>query len=142
MSCDAPDKLFMGTDRAIRLALLVTELVTNAAKHAYPDGRRGRIWVRVTQASVGIASVSVRDEGVGLPPSFDIDKGRGLGMRLAKGAGATGRWQHRHHAPWLGHRVRDRGALVVVPRRGQLAADQQSSTTSKYSASITLCVLT
>ncbi len=84
VSCDAPDTLFMGTDRAIRVALLVTELVTNAAKHAYPQGERGRIWVRVTQASAGLASVSVRDEGLGLPPSFDIDKRRGLGMRLAK----------------------------------------------------------
>ena len=84
VSCDAPDTLFMGTDRAIRVALLVTELVTNAAKHAYPQGERGRIWVRVTQTSAGLASVSVRDEGLGLPPSFDIAKRRGLGMRLAK----------------------------------------------------------
>ena len=30
--CDAPETIFMSTDRAIRVALLVTELVTNSAK--------------------------------------------------------------------------------------------------------------
>ena len=85
VSCDAPDKLLMGTDRAIRVALLVTELVTNAAKHAYPDGRQGRIQVGVTRGDGEIACISVRDEGVGLPPAFNLEnRGRGLGMRLAK----------------------------------------------------------
>lgn len=85
VSCDAPDTLMMGTDRAIRVALLVTELVTNAAKHAYPNGRSGRIQVGVTRGNGEIACISVRDEGVGLPRGFDIEsRGRGLGMRLAK----------------------------------------------------------
>lgn len=84
VSCECADKLFMGADRAIRVALLVTELITNAAKHAYPNGKHGHIWVRVTQVRAGIARVSVRDEGAGLPPSFDIAKGLGLGMRLTK----------------------------------------------------------
>ena len=83
VSCEAPDKLFMGTDRAIRVALLVTELVTNAAKHAYPDGKHGRIQVGVKRGNGEVACISVRDEGVGLPPAFDLEKrGRGLGMRL------------------------------------------------------------
>ena len=75
----------MGTDRAIRVALLVTELVTNAAKHAYPNGKHGRILVGVTRGDAEIACISVRDEGVGLPPAFNLEnRGRGLGMRLAK----------------------------------------------------------
>jgi two-component sensor histidine kinase len=81
VSCDAPETLLMSTDRAIHVALLVTELVTNAAKHAYPDGQSGHIWVRLTRGD-GTARVSVRDEGSGLPPDFEIGRGDGLGMRL------------------------------------------------------------
>jgi two-component sensor histidine kinase len=85
VACNAPDKLLMSTDRAIRVALLVTELVSNAAKHAYPDGKQGRIQVSVTRGDGETACICVRDEGVGLPPAFDLEsRGRGLGMRLAK----------------------------------------------------------
>jgi two-component sensor histidine kinase len=74
--------LFMSTDRAIRAALVVTELVTNAAKHAYPNGRSGKIWVRLERGDDNTARITVRDEGAGLPPDFEIDQRGGLGMRL------------------------------------------------------------
>ena len=73
----------MSTDRAIRVALLVTELVTNSAKHAYPDGQPGRIWVNLARGDRETAHITVRDEGEGLPPAFDMGRGGGLGMRLA-----------------------------------------------------------
>jgi len=74
--------LLLNTDQAIGLALVVTELVSNAAKHAYPDGEHGSIWVRLARTDGEVAQVSVCDEGVGLPPDFEIDKKVGLGMRL------------------------------------------------------------
>jgi two-component sensor histidine kinase len=83
VECVAPDTIYMSTDRAIRVALLVTELVTNSAKHAYPDGQPGRIWVNLARGDRETAHISVRDEGEGLPPAFDMGRGGGLGMRLA-----------------------------------------------------------
>jgi two-component sensor histidine kinase len=80
---DAPEPLLLNTDRAVSVALVVTELVANAAKHAYPNGTRCGIWVRLTHMD-DEARVSVNDEGAGLPPTFDIDKTVGLGMRLVK----------------------------------------------------------
>jgi two-component sensor histidine kinase len=68
------------TDRAVPAVLLVNELVTNAAKYAYPDGDC-RIWVALTRESEDNVLISVRDEGAGLPPDFDLKSGR-LGMRL------------------------------------------------------------
>jgi two-component sensor histidine kinase len=82
VSCDTPEVLFMSTDRAICAALVVTELVTNAAKHGYPNGQSGHIWVRLTRGDGGTARISVRDGGLGLPPDFEIGQGGGLGMRL------------------------------------------------------------
>jgi two-component sensor histidine kinase len=81
---EASEQIFLNTDQAISLALVVTELVTNAAKHAYPDGTRGSIWVRLMREDGDLARVSVRDEGAGLPPDFEISTKRGLGMRLIR----------------------------------------------------------
>jgi two-component sensor histidine kinase len=69
------------TDRAIPAILLVNELITNAAKYAYPAGNC-RIWVTLSRAPKDAVVLSVRDEGVGLPPTFDIKSVRRLGMRL------------------------------------------------------------
>jgi two-component sensor histidine kinase len=71
----------IATDRAISCALLVNELVSNAAKYAYPE-RSGVIWVVLVHAGDKGFSISVRDEGVGLPPDFDPAQANGLGMRL------------------------------------------------------------
>ena len=73
----------MTTDSAIRLALLVTELVTNAAKHAY-GGTGGPIHVRLSLKDQGTVSISVRDEGRGLAKDFAVERTTGLGMRLIK----------------------------------------------------------
>jgi two-component sensor histidine kinase len=69
------------TDRAIPAVLLINELITNAAKYAYPAGNC-KVWVRLSREPKDTVVISVRDEGVGLPPSFDIKSGRRLGMRL------------------------------------------------------------
>jgi two-component sensor histidine kinase len=74
----------LNADRAINLALVVNELVANAAKHAYPPGNYGSIWVGLTRGVGEFAQVSVRDEGVGLPSDFESDDNGGFGMRVVK----------------------------------------------------------
>ena len=83
---DVPPML-LEADRAIPLGLLVTELVTNAAKYAYPDGR-GEIRVSVVPEAEGFV-LSVADDGVGLPADFDFDatSRTSLGMRIVKSLG-------------------------------------------------------
>jgi two-component sensor histidine kinase len=78
---EATGPAHMATDRAIRVALLVTELVTNAAKHAYGN-EGGRISVKLALLDLQTATVAVTDEGVGLPEAFRAGEVRGLGMRL------------------------------------------------------------
>jgi two-component sensor histidine kinase len=78
---DTEQGIEMGTDRAITAALLVNELVTNSAKHAHPAGSC-RIWLALSRGSNGSIIISVRDKGVGLPQTFNLKSGRGLGMRL------------------------------------------------------------
>jgi two-component sensor histidine kinase len=83
--------LMFNTDRAIALALAVTELVANAAKHAYPNAERGSIWVRLSCGDDEVARVSVRDEGVGLPSDFESDQGAGFGMRVLQALASQAR---------------------------------------------------
>lgn len=49
------------------LALLVSEAVGNALRHAFPDGRKGRIKVGVRRTSAGF-ELTVCDDGVGIAP--------------------------------------------------------------------------
>jgi two-component sensor histidine kinase len=70
-------------DRAIPIALIVNELITNAAKHAFSKGSPpGRIGVRLAKPTDETISVSVRDNGPGLPGNFEMAKSKGLGMRV------------------------------------------------------------
>lgn len=72
----------MSTDRAISLALIVVELVTNAVKYAY-EGKAGPIWVAITRKDDDV-KVSVRDHGRGLPDGFDLAANGGFGMRIVQ----------------------------------------------------------
>jgi two-component sensor histidine kinase len=72
----------IATDRAISTALVVNELITNAAKYAYQGKSGGKIRVTVADAGADHFSISVRDEGIGLPPGFSMRSAKGLGMRI------------------------------------------------------------
>jgi two-component sensor histidine kinase len=80
---DAPEAIQFAADRAILVGLIVNELVSNAGKYAYPDCPSGTIWVRVLlQSDKQAISLSIRDEGVGLPTGFDSATSKRLGTRL------------------------------------------------------------
>jgi len=80
---DAPQAVQFAADRAILVGLIINELVSNAGKYAYPDHSGGSIWVRVRlQTENETVAISVRDEGVGLPPGFDPASSKRLGARL------------------------------------------------------------
>jgi two-component sensor histidine kinase len=61
----------VGIEHAVPLALLVTELVTNAYQHAFPDNRPGTVQVRLTVAANHVAELTVADDGVGFQSSPD-----------------------------------------------------------------------
>ncbi len=63
------------------IVLAINELVVNAVRHAFPDGRSGTIRVTAIRTG-GELHVSVVDDGVGLPPDFDA--GLGYGSKLVR----------------------------------------------------------
>jgi two-component sensor histidine kinase len=69
-------------DKAIPCGLILNELITNALKHAFPDDRTGRIRVGLANSGGREVSLSVADDGVGLPEGFDLHSPGSLGMQL------------------------------------------------------------
>ena len=78
--------LEVGLDFAIPLGLLVTELVTNALKHAFPDGP-GVIDVVLERGEAGDIALIVADNGVGYVPDGGSGEsgGAGLGTSIING---------------------------------------------------------
>ncbi len=64
------------------LGIITNELFTNIAKHAFPDGRKGRVEVTVEAAGPEVV-IRIHDDGVRLPPGFANGSGQ-LGLRLVR----------------------------------------------------------
>ena len=67
---------------AIPCGLILNELLSNALKHAFPDGRKGRITVGFRRRSDNLLEIYVRDDGVGFPAGLDFRKTTTLGLQL------------------------------------------------------------
>lgn len=62
--------------------MLTHELITNALKHAYPEGAPGSIDVTLTRTDDGVVQLRVADHGQGLPDDFDMSQSGSLGMKV------------------------------------------------------------
>jgi PAS domain S-box-containing protein len=81
------DPIKVDLDFAIPLGLVVTELVTNALKHAF-GGRPGRIMIGLEKDAAGTVTLRLSDDGMGMPkPSAGngVAPSMGLGMKIIAG---------------------------------------------------------
>ena len=74
------DDVMLSIERAIPLSLIINELLSNALKYAFGDGE-GEICIRVRGEEDGPFSLTVSDNGVGLP-DIDYANPDSLGLRL------------------------------------------------------------
>lgn len=91
LHCDS-DAVAVDRDRAVSIGLVVNELVTNAAKHAFAGRDSGRIDVMCRAQAPGLR-ITVADDGVGIAPRKPASRQGGLGTKLvdafARQAGGT-----------------------------------------------------
>ncbi|MDB5393832.1 MAG: hypothetical protein JWM91_1338 [Rhodospirillales bacterium] len=80
------DTVWDVSDRAVPLALFMTETMSNALKHAFPQGRQGVIRIVLKSMPNSVVCFSVEDNGVGLTEAQSIAQGpqASLGMSLIK----------------------------------------------------------
>lgn len=75
----------MPRDRAVTIGLVINELVTNAAKHAFAGRDVGSIAVSFHNRAEGGWTVGVTDDGVGMPDTLPAATANsGLGSRLVE----------------------------------------------------------
>jgi two-component system, sensor histidine kinase PdtaS len=71
----------LDVDTVIPMALIINELISNALKYAFRDGRKGEIQVTISQQN-GLISVAVNDNGMGLPDHFTVESSSNFGLKL------------------------------------------------------------
>ena len=76
------EKIGIPLEQSVPCGLIINELLSNALKHAFPDGREGQVEVDLGFREEGILALCVRDDGAGLPPGFDVEGRSTLGLRL------------------------------------------------------------
>ena len=74
--------IVLDINRAIPCGLIISELVSNCLKHAFPKYRRGRITIRMTSDKKGATTLIVKDNGIGFPEGLDYKNTETLGMQL------------------------------------------------------------
>lgn len=75
------DNIFLDINKAIPCGLMVNEMITNAIKHAFPEGSTGEISVDFLKENEEYILI-VQDNGVGLPKDLNLKKTETLGMQL------------------------------------------------------------
>jgi len=76
------EELNLPVHRAIPCGLILSELLSNAMKYAFPEGRTGEIKVRFARVQGDELTLSCQDNGVGLPDGFDWRNTPTLGLRI------------------------------------------------------------
>lgn len=74
--------VFLDINRAIPCGLIISELVSNCLKHAFPGKAEGQITIRMKTDKKGINRLVVKDNGTGLPEGLDFREAETLGLQL------------------------------------------------------------
>ncbi len=79
------DVTYLSLDLAIPCGLMANELISNALKHAFPHGKKGRIVIKLLQPAKGQYELSVSDDGIGFPADLEIAKASTFGLQVVNG---------------------------------------------------------
>jgi two-component sensor histidine kinase len=71
-------------DDALPCALLISEVISNSLKHAFPESREGEIRIVLRSQTGTAVTLAMSDNGVGLPVDLDWKTSRSLGLRLVR----------------------------------------------------------
>lgn len=100
----------MDVDTVIPLALIINELISNALKYAFRDGRHGEIKVSLQQTD-GLINLEVSDNGMGLPEHFSVESSSNFGLKLINilcdRLGAT----------WTAHSEKGTRIVIHIPQK-------------------------
>ena len=70
-------------NQAYPLGLTINELISNSLKYAFPYNRKGEITVSMKKLNTEL-ELTIMDDGVGIPDSFDWKNSKSLGLKLVR----------------------------------------------------------
>jgi two-component sensor histidine kinase len=76
------EEVFLNINTAIPSGLIINELVSNALKHGFPEGRSGELDIDLHRVGGDGYVLQVKDDGVGFPEGLDFRKTGTLGMQI------------------------------------------------------------
>jgi PAS domain S-box-containing protein len=76
------EKLCLNIETAIPCGLIINELLTNSLKHAFPEGHNGEIYLGFHGENNGRITITVADDGIGLPSNINITNPDTFGLQL------------------------------------------------------------
>lgn len=71
----------LNLDQAIPCGLIINEIITNSMKYAFPNRKKGKIYLELKEKNTNITLV-VGDDGIGLPKEFNVKEAETLGLQL------------------------------------------------------------
>ncbi len=77
-----PPQLALDIEESIPLGIILNELVTNALKYGQINRTGGYIKIQFIENADGLCTLLFSDNGVGMPPDFDVKKSTTLGLRM------------------------------------------------------------
>lgn len=80
----AIDDVSLDVSQSVPVGLILNEAITNAIKYAFPGGGRGVVRVSLLYNTEGLLELTVKDNGVGLPEGFDMNRHVSMGMMLMR----------------------------------------------------------
>jgi len=78
------ESINLDIDKLVPLGLIINELVTNAIKHAFKNKQSGNLLITGTFINQTY-SLTLSDDGLGLPKDFNFNKAKTLGLKLING---------------------------------------------------------
>jgi PAS domain S-box-containing protein len=79
------EPLIVETETAVRIGLVISEVLTNAMQHAFTEQNSGLVELRVTRTDDGGMRAIVSDDGIGLPEGKSWPNSDGMGGRIVEG---------------------------------------------------------
>ena len=76
------DDIFLSLDTITPCGMIISELVSNSMKYAFPDSRKGEITIECHSADDGGVELRISDNGIGLPEGIDFRNTKSLGFKL------------------------------------------------------------
>jgi|GEM_PF-1118489 len=81
---DCPE-VFIDLDSAVPLAIITSEIVVNALKHAFKKSQESKqLYILVTPMKNDVLDLVISDNGSGLPKNNEIGETKGLGYDIVK----------------------------------------------------------